>query len=367
MSANGPGPKDLDEAVRAGTTLDEILARAEPFSPETEGKSPGKEPLRLVRADEINIHSEPNWLIRGLVPAEGCFILAGEPKAGKTWLAGDLGVSVCTGTPFLGREVVSPGPVLYFPLEDAIPSWGGRVDGLLLARGRERAGLSLHAIDSPGLDLGGGASTDVERLREVVEKVRPRLVILDPFSLLHGGDENNAPDVLAPLQRIRLLQRTTGAAFLLVHHMRKPNGTTGRRAHRIRGSSAIHGWADLIFLLEVDEKRKGVRLDIETRTFAAPPPLFLRRCDAIGDDGRKSYWHDVDAIEDDPTPDLVQEAGALDERVFGFLGGNPTERITSVDDLARRIGKKAAAVREAVRRLTEAGRLTKADGVFRAT
>ena len=43
------------------------------------------------------------FFVDGLVP-EGITLLAGLPKAGKSWLALDLAVAVSQGKPFLGKQ-----------------------------------------------------------------------------------------------------------------------------------------------------------------------------------------------------------------------------------------------------------------------
>jgi hypothetical protein len=58
---------------------------------------------------------EPRWLIQGIWPADAYGVLAAQEKAGKTWAALDLAVSVATGQPWLDHFACpSPGPVLVF-------------------------------------------------------------------------------------------------------------------------------------------------------------------------------------------------------------------------------------------------------------
>lgn len=57
-----------------------------------------------------------DFLVDGLF-AQGLYILGGSPKVGKSWLALQLCLAVCTGTPFLGRKT-HQGEVLYLALED---------------------------------------------------------------------------------------------------------------------------------------------------------------------------------------------------------------------------------------------------------
>jgi hypothetical protein len=308
------------------------------------------EPLRVIKVEDIDVKAEPDWLIHGMVPAGSCALLVGEPKTGKTWLAADLAVSIASMTPFLEREAVERVPVLYVPAEDSIPSWGDRVEGLALARGLERRGLQVFAAEDVAIRLEDGR--DLGRLRGAIEQTGARLVILDPLAMLHGADENKSGEMLNVLRGVRYLSQQTGATILVTHHMRKPNGTAGRRAHRIRGSSALHGWADAIFLLEAVEKTGGARLDVEARAFRPPPPIGVRLETAHGPDGRPRYWHAVEPVEEDKAD--------LKERIIRELAkvGGPLTR----SDLAKKVGGRKADVLKAIQELVDEGKLRACGG-----
>ncbi len=49
---------------------------------------------------------------------EGCTILAGKPKALKSWLAYDVGLAVAVGGYYLSKKKCQQGDVLYLALED---------------------------------------------------------------------------------------------------------------------------------------------------------------------------------------------------------------------------------------------------------
>ena len=65
-------------------------------------------------------------VVDGMLPA-GCYILAGAPKVGKSFLMAQLCWCVATGTPFLGQPT-HRSQVLYLSLEDT----GERVQGRLI-------------------------------------------------------------------------------------------------------------------------------------------------------------------------------------------------------------------------------------------
>src|SRR5665213_2495378 len=59
-------------------------------------------PIRRLAdvAAEVDGRGPRRWLVRGVFPAGDYGVHGAEPKAGKTWNALDLGVSVATGTPW---------------------------------------------------------------------------------------------------------------------------------------------------------------------------------------------------------------------------------------------------------------------------
>ena len=81
------------------------------------------------------------------------------------------------------------------------------------------ANLDIQVITVPALRL----DIEVDRcnLAETVDRLRPRLLILDPFVRLHRIDENASGEVAPLLAYLRELQRRYGVAVLVVHHARK--------------------------------------------------------------------------------------------------------------------------------------------------
>ena len=181
------------------------------------------------------------WLVDGLWGRQAVGIVGGEPKCGKSFLALDLAVAVAAGVPCLRRfETDQPGPVLMFAAEDAGHIVRRRLQGIAAAAGADFQTLDIAVIDVPVLRL--DHRNDRQRLEETVERIRPRLVVLDPLVRLHGVDENTVADIAPILGFLRDLQRRFEAAILLVHHSRKSGAT--RPGQALRGSSELHAWGD---------------------------------------------------------------------------------------------------------------------------
>jgi len=204
------------------------------------------------------------WLIEDLWSADGCGILGGEPKVGKTFLALDLAVSVASGSPCL-RHFPTPraGRVLLFAAEDAPHVVRGRLQGIAHAAGVEFQSLDIHVITVPMLRL--DRKEHQQALQATVAFLRPHLTLLDPLVRLHAIDENVAAEIAPLLAYLRSLQRDFHTAVALVHHARK-GAAHERGGQALRGSSELHAWGDSNLYL----RRNGPQLQLSIEHRAAP-------------------------------------------------------------------------------------------------
>ena len=215
---------------------------------------------------------EHQWLVQDLWGACAVGVIGGAPKACKSMMGLDLAVSVASGTACLDRfEVHTPGPVVVYLAEDALPRVRDRVAQLCQHRGIPLHGLNLHVITAPSLRL--DLERDQSALEQTLIALRPRLLLLDPLVRLHRLDENSAADVSGLLGFLRHINRRHQLALVLVHHMAKRS----RRdlGQTLRGSSDLHAWTDsACYLVRRDDQR--LRLTVEHRSAPAPDPVLLR-------------------------------------------------------------------------------------------
>lgn len=214
-------------------------------------------------ADLADVPVARRWLVEQLWGDEAVGIVGGEPKCCKSFLALDLAVAVASGAPCLRRfPVIRTGRVLLFAAEDALHVVRQRLAGIARAAGHDLADLDIQVITAPSIRL------DVERDRDAltatVARLRPRLLVLDPFVRLHRIDENLAGEVAPLLAYLRELQRTFHIAVLLVHHARK-GGAKMRAGQALRGSSEFHAWGDSNLYL----RRHGEQLTLSVEHRAA--------------------------------------------------------------------------------------------------
>ncbi len=229
--------------------------------------------LPIVRAAELaEPGEEPGWLFEGLWADCGVGVIGGEPKCCKSWLALEMAVSLASGRPCLGvYSVERPGPVLVYMAEDAAAVVKQRLDAICQHRHLKLDTLPIYAITAATLRL--DKTTDQGRLRRTVERLKPRMLVLDPLVRLHRADENSAGEISALLAYFRGLQRTTETAVVLVHHSRK-NSSAARPGQALRGSGDLHAFGDSNLYLR--RTRDRLTLTFEHRAASAPSPVELK-------------------------------------------------------------------------------------------
>jgi hypothetical protein len=213
--------------------------------------APGSEPVSQLRQRESRFKPlslkeiadlpPPEWLIGGLVPQDGLVVLYGEPAAGKSFVALDWGLSVATGTPWLGHEV-KQGEVVYIYAEGARGlTW--RAEAWFQEHGKAEAPSFWAvpvAVPIPDPDE---RSEFVNAVRAVSK--RPRLIIIDTLARNFGeGNESLTQDMNAFVNGCYDLRAAFPfATVLVVHHPGKD------QKKGARGSIALKGAADAEFVL----------------------------------------------------------------------------------------------------------------------
>ncbi len=100
-------------------------------------------------------------------------------------------------------------------------------------------GRDIHLIDTTTGEVkqGPGVERLIADLRQVDELA---LVILDPLSRLHGGDENSNAVSTALISAAERIAQEFGCATIIIHHVSKQSATDkNASAHSGRGGSAL--------------------------------------------------------------------------------------------------------------------------------
>jgi RecA-family ATPase len=304
---------------------------------------------RLAEAPE-----QRHWLVDGLWSEEAVGIIGGEPKFCKSFLALDLAVAVAAGAPCLRRFAVpKPGRVLLYAAEDALHIVRRRLDGICGAAGLSIADLDVQVITAPTLRL--DLEADRARLDQTIARLKPRLLVLDPFVRLHRIDENLSGEVAPLLAFLRELQRRHGLAVSVVHHARKGAGNI-RAGQALRGSSEFHAWGDSNLYLRRDGDQ--LTLTVEHRAASAMPAVTLElaeRTNALA----------LEVVDRRPQPEQATQQRSIDERITAALA--EAAHPQPFADLRALCRLRTTTLYQRLAAMTAAGRIVKsADGYLLA-
>jgi putative DNA primase/helicase len=250
-----PAGKDLTEWRDNGGTREKLvqIIKATPLlTPavveQWRSSNSSKDGFRLTQLGDLLNEPEEKvlWTADGLLPAGGVSLLVAKPKTGKSTLARRCAMDVARGKKFLGRQTVR-GKVVYLALEEK----RGEVRkhfADLGADGNEQ--IFTHCATAP--------QAAVEELRELVERERPALVIIDPIlRLARLKDANDYAQVNLAMEPFIAMAREFDTHLMLVYHMGK--GARADAADQILGSTAFFAAVDTVLIMARTERYRTIQ------------------------------------------------------------------------------------------------------------
>ena len=187
---------------------------------------------------DAQVFPEPAWVVPGIIP-EGCCILSGHPKIGKSFLVLALALAAASGGTVLGVKLEAR-PVLYMALEDDPRRLQLRSRILLDDAALPSEFSFMTRYDSEGaMDL---AKTWVDSHR-----TDKPLVIVDTLEKIRGERSPNgySDDYKAGTLLQTLL--ANGGTVIAVHHNRK--GQSDDFLDQVSGTLGLAGSVDTIITL----------------------------------------------------------------------------------------------------------------------
>jgi RecA-family ATPase len=185
------------------------------------------------------------WIVRDMIPDRTVTIVSGDGGGGKTTLMLQLATAISGSCPWLGHNP-DPGPVLVVTAEDDEEEIHRRLGAISKSLGVELADLAdLHIVPLAGQDAVMGAPegraaiitpTAVFRaLAALVERIRPRLIVLDALADVYAGEENARAQARQFIGLLRGLAIKNDLAVVLIAHpslsgMASGSGTSGSTA-----------------------------------------------------------------------------------------------------------------------------------------
>jgi len=188
----------------------------------------------------------PALIEPSLLPASGILFLGGEPKVGKSILVANLALALASGTSRAGFHVPAARRVLICQFELPASAFAQRLAPMRSKLG-EAADSNLF-IDTQAAGHLLSSPRGLDHFLRAIRTTKAEVVVLDPLYSTHDQDENDTRAMAALCQTLLRLRDASGAALMVIHHVRK---SVGRHeiGSAFRGSSALHAVGDSYLLL----------------------------------------------------------------------------------------------------------------------
>jgi len=232
-------------------------------------------------------YPEPQWAVQGLLP-EGCLLLAGKPKQGKSYLALHMALAVAKKHLCLGEFVTTPGDVLYFSLEDYAKRVQKRVQQLYTA---PETGHTIEFFyNAPKMH--DGFATALIHTLETRQSVR--LVVIDTLRCIRDSSKEQYnlyqedSDFMGALNQCA---QDAGTTILVVHHTRKAKGEDV--FDEISGTGGLRGGTSGNLILEPTTDDADALLHVEGKDFDKRLVIAMKRLS----DGSWAYTGEGDTFK----------------------------------------------------------------------
>ncbi|MGL5923717.1 AAA family ATPase [Chroococcidiopsis sp.] len=272
-----------------------------------------------------------SWLIPELLRSEGLYILAGEPKTGKSILMYFLIKSMILTGEFLGRPV-RKGRVLFIQLEESLKTISERLHLTGLGDSEnEEVSLLANFTDSLLIERLFDITNNLEWLTRKIEEYQPSLVIIDSLrmSQLRTDASENSNEYGKAVYALQQVFNFTGTCGVLIHHMNKPAGRSNSKTglvERISGHTSISAATDgLIGLYREDPESPILTLKTLPRQGSS---VTVRYSLEMEDQG---FWRMEKAYEDTPARKPITS------KILRFLGQFPGSKFSDAS-IARQLG-----------------------------
>lgn len=199
------------------------------------------------------------FLVEGAIPSRDITIITAPPGSMKSWLAYDLVMATVRGRPWLGFQAPQQGSGLVLNYDNPTSEVGRRF--LRLGMGPEDEGrLHFHSVDvGLRLQLPG----HYRNLLAVVERLQPKIIMIDSMRQSHTNDENDSKQMGEIMGQLKSLY-AFGASVIICHHSTIGTGRT-------RGSGEIDGSVTCHIALDGDTARWEKHRSWEQRPPEMPP------------------------------------------------------------------------------------------------
>ncbi|MEU0411710.1 AAA family ATPase [Streptomyces griseorubiginosus] len=278
-------------------------------TPEEEAGEVARDRFPSLDWDELfeEDHTQIDWLPGRFMERGQQVALVGDGKVGKTLFVHDWLLRCTTGKPFLGYGTGAPLKVLYFDRENGRRDIKTRMLSLGAKPGDLRDYFDYRMF--PAFDPLDTNQFAVLAFFQIVDEVKPDIVVIDTVSRFITGNENESNTWLAFYRNIHAPLKARGIACVRLDHMGK-DSEKGSRGSSAKSQDVDHVWEML--RTEPRFEQQGpfevVTTDIKmkrthTRTGLGEDVIHIRRVghkSATGmwiDEGTYHELHDASAAQ----------------------------------------------------------------------
>lgn len=289
---------------------------------------------------------EPDYIEPNFLGPSTFLLIAGPPKAQKSFLLMELLTSCATGTTFLGGRFTVPRPLKVFYLQAEMGrkllKKRAQMMSFLPPEHKALLGRNLFVTERFHMLLDeAGVAAAAETIMAAFPDGGPDIIAIDPLANLFDGEsEDKAPEVMAFLtQRVEALRRAVNpkAAVVMVHHSAKKNAEDMNRDPfvAIRGSGALRGYYDTgVIIYRKSEEAPERKIFIECRNGESPEPMTVRLTD-------RGTFEVQDNSLQGVSPTTAQLI--LDEIRAAWMAGKPLSNAKQTKSEGRHVGRFMAA------------------------
>jgi hypothetical protein len=199
-------------------------------------------------------------------------------------------------------------PVLYLDEENGSDEMDDRIKQIALGMGCDQNAPFYH-FSYAGLML--DVPANCQTIKDLIERVGARLVILDSLQDFMTGDENSKEDTQPIFTSLKRISNQTGAAFWVQHHSGK-NGD-------YRGSTTIKGNVDL--MLEVKSEDDSGLITFRSKKNRKGTPIRF---------SAEALWVDETFTLKPSTQAAAHSMSKAEDYVISFLTDHPGATVEEV-------------------------------------
>jgi DNA primase len=221
-----PEHYDIADFLEEGNSISDALMLAETVY---------IDPISFIECGVIpSMQPEEEWILEPLVPTKTIILLDGLGGLGKSIFTMEMSFAISTGKPFLLENItpVDKHPVLYLSAEETRYRFNERLKKIQEAYGVATDRFFWLSTLSETFKLNTSrifrkennqtTPTEVaDFLDKAINRIGPKLVVLDSFVNFYGLDENKTEEAASFYDYIKQIIKKYGCSFIFLHHQTK--------------------------------------------------------------------------------------------------------------------------------------------------